>query len=73
MAEVLDINPTFLQRCIASSIDNFVVTDTIDQSENLLRYPLLNVVDVSTIFAEALRRIHNKEPLLYLFSLYEKS
>lgn len=62
-----------LQRCIASSIDNFVVTDTIDQSENLLKYPLLNVVDVSTIFAEALRRIHNKEPLLYLFSLYEKS
>lgn len=58
-----------LQRCAASPIDELVVTDTIDQQENQELYPKLHTVDVSHLFAEAIRRVHNNEPLLALFKL----
>ena len=57
------------QRCAASPIDELVVTDTIDQQENQELYPKLHTVDVSHLFAEAIRRVHNNEPLLALFKL----
>ena len=55
--------------CEASPIDQFVVTETIDQHENMELYPKLQTVDVSHLFAEAIRRVHNNEPLLTLFKL----
>lgn len=58
-----------LQMCAASPIDVFVVTDTIDQTENMEIYPNLRTVDVSHLFAEGIRRVHNNEPLLALFNL----
>jgi len=58
-----------LQLLAESPIDQFVVTETIDQHENMELYPKLQTVDVSQLFAEAIRRVHNNEPLLALFKL----
>lgn len=58
-----------LQACIDSTIDKFMVTDTIDQRDNMSLYTELGTVDVAQLFSEAIRRIHNNEPLLRLFDL----
>ena len=57
------------QACIDSTIDKFMVTDTIDQRDNMSLYTELGTVDVAQLFSEAIRRIHNNEPLLRLFDL----
>lgn len=52
-----------------SEIDKFITTNSIPQIENvrLLGDKRMEVIDVSRIFAEAIRRIHNGESVSMLF------
>ncbi|VDD74019.1 unnamed protein product [Mesocestoides corti] len=45
-----------------------VVTNTIDQKENMKRCSKLFCIDVSTVLAESIRRTHNGESVSYLFN-----
>ncbi|MFT7802708.1 ribose-phosphate pyrophosphokinase 1 [Arapaima gigas] len=45
-----------------------VVTNTIPQEEKMKQCPKIQVVDISMILAEAIRRTHNGESVSYLFS-----
>lgn len=58
-----------LNRLAASvHLSTVVVTNTIPQDENVTKCPKIKVMDVSSMFAEALRRTHNGESVSYLFS-----
>lgn len=57
-----------ISRVNASAIDHIVVTNSVPQAENRLRCPKLQVLDVSPIFAEAIRRVHHGESISVLFS-----
>lgn len=58
-----------LEKVLASQIDKFVTTNSIPQAENVrfLGEKKLEVLDVSRIFAEAIRRINNGESVSMLF------
>ena len=45
-----------------------VVTNTMLQEDHMKLCPKLQVIDVSMMFAEAVRRTHNGESVSYLFS-----
>uniref|UniRef100_A0A674MPF8 Phosphoribosyl pyrophosphate synthetase 1B n=2 Tax=Tetraodontidae TaxID=31031 RepID=A0A674MPF8_TAKRU len=45
-----------------------VVTNTIPQEEKMNHCPKIQVIDISMILAEAIRRTHNGESVSYLFS-----
>ncbi|KAF3698924.1 Ribose-phosphate pyrophosphokinase 1 [Channa argus] len=45
-----------------------VVTNTIPQDEKMKDCPKIQVIDISTILAETIRRTHNGESVSYLFS-----
>uniref|UniRef100_G3Q2N8 Phosphoribosyl pyrophosphate synthetase 1B n=1 Tax=Gasterosteus aculeatus aculeatus TaxID=481459 RepID=G3Q2N8_GASAC len=45
-----------------------VVTNTIPQEEKIKHCPKIQVIDISMILAEAIRRTHNGESVSYLFS-----
>ncbi|XP_031346494.1 ribose-phosphate pyrophosphokinase 1 isoform X2 [Photinus pyralis] len=45
-----------------------VVTNTIPQDEHMKECPKIQCIDVSMMFAEAVRRTHNGESVSYLFS-----
>uniref|UniRef100_A0A3B1IYC5 ribose-phosphate diphosphokinase n=1 Tax=Astyanax mexicanus TaxID=7994 RepID=A0A3B1IYC5_ASTMX len=45
-----------------------VVTNTIPQEEKMKQCPKIQVIDISMILAEAIRRTHNGESVSYLFS-----
>uniref|UniRef100_A0AAY5KQU3 ribose-phosphate diphosphokinase n=1 Tax=Esox lucius TaxID=8010 RepID=A0AAY5KQU3_ESOLU len=45
-----------------------VVTNTIPQEEKMKSCPKIQVIDISMILAEAIRRTHNGESVSYLFS-----
>ncbi|KAF4526179.1 hypothetical protein B566_EDAN015236 [Ephemera danica] len=45
-----------------------VVTNTIPQEEHMKECPKIQCIDVSMMFAEAVRRTHNGESVSYLFS-----
>ncbi|XP_014054325.1 ribose-phosphate pyrophosphokinase 1-like isoform X2 [Oncorhynchus nerka] len=45
-----------------------VVTNTIPQEEKMKTCPKIQVIDISMILAEAIRRTHNGESVSYLFS-----
>ncbi|RVE75437.1 hypothetical protein OJAV_G00017050 [Oryzias javanicus] len=45
-----------------------VVTNTIPQEEKMKACPKIQVIDISMILAEAIRRTHNGESVSYLFS-----
>ncbi|KAG9341719.1 hypothetical protein JZ751_018783 [Albula glossodonta] len=45
-----------------------VVTNTIPQEEKMKHCPKIQVIDISMILAEAIRRTHNGESVSYLFS-----
>eukprot|EP00116_Pleurobrachia_bachei_P002220 sb/3462482/ len=47
----------------ASSLDRVVITNTVPLSEELRSHPKISVVDVSKMFAEAIRRTHNGESI----------
>lgn len=51
-----------------SAIDHFVTTNSVPQDRNLqFLGPKLHVVDISEVFAEAIRRIYNGESISMLF------
>ncbi|KAK0735591.1 phosphoribosyltransferase-like protein [Apiosordaria backusii] len=56
-----------LERIEESGIDKIVVTNTVDQGEHLRRCSKLEVLDVSGVFAEAVRRVHFGESVSGLF------
>uniref|UniRef100_A0A7E4ZVE1 ribose-phosphate diphosphokinase n=1 Tax=Panagrellus redivivus TaxID=6233 RepID=A0A7E4ZVE1_PANRE len=57
-----------LDRINDSLFEAVIVTNTIPQSRNMELCPKLRVIDISSIFSEAIRRTHNGESVSYLFS-----
>ena len=58
--------PEELQAC--EDIDRVVVTNTVPQEDHQRRCSKLHVMDASYVLAEALRRVHNGEPLFGLYT-----
>ncbi|KAJ9664025.1 ribose-phosphate pyrophosphokinase [Neophaeococcomyces mojaviensis] len=56
-----------IDRINHSALDKVVVTNTIDQREHCRRCPKLEVLEVGTVFAEAIRRVHYGESISVLF------
>lgn len=58
-----------IQKVLSSDIDKLITTNSIPQVDNgrLLGADRFDVLDVSRIFAEAIRRIHNGESVSMLF------
>ncbi|KAK7755089.1 ribose-phosphate pyrophosphokinase [Diatrype stigma] len=56
-----------LSRVNASALDKVIVTNSVPQDEHKRLCPKLEVLDVSSIFAEAIRRIHHGESISVLF------
>merc|ERR1712241_1568480 len=56
-----------LSRLNGSSFEAVVVTNTIPQDKNMVECGKIQVIDVSMMFAEAVRRTHNGESVSYLF------
>ncbi|XP_063682373.1 phosphoribosyl pyrophosphate synthase-associated protein 2-like isoform X3 [Bolinopsis microptera] len=50
------------------SLDQVIITNTVPLSDGLALCPKIHVVDVSKMFAEAIRRIHNGESMSALFT-----
>ncbi|MCJ1391297.1 ribose-phosphate pyrophosphokinase [Xylographa bjoerkii] len=56
-----------IDRINASALDKVVVTNSVPQDEHKSRCPKLEVLEVGTIFAEAIRRVHYGESISVLF------
>ncbi|OLN91961.1 Ribose-phosphate pyrophosphokinase 5 [Colletotrichum chlorophyti] len=56
-----------IPRINASAIDKMVVTNTVPQQEHKRMCPKLEYLDVSPVFAEAIRRVHHGESISVLF------
>ncbi|KAG5993143.1 ribose-phosphate pyrophosphokinase, partial [Claviceps pusilla] len=56
-----------IPRLNASAIDRIIVTNSVPQDEHRRLCPKLDVLDVSPIFAEAIRRVHHGESISRLF------
>lgn len=56
-----------IQRINLSAIDKIVVTNSVPQVEHRKLCAKLDVLDVSPVFAEAIRRIHHGESISVLF------
>ncbi|KAI1826734.1 phosphoribosyl pyrophosphokinase [Xylaria intraflava] len=56
-----------VQRINLSAIDKIIVTNSVPQDEHRRQCSKLEVLDVSPIFAEAIRRIHHGESISVLF------
>jgi len=56
-----------LTRINNSPFEAVVVTNTIPQDKNMIACSKIQVIDVSMMFAEAVRRTHNGESVSYLF------
>jgi len=56
-----------LSRLNSSNFEAVVVTNTIPQDKNMMECSKIQVIDVSMMFAEAVRRTHNGESVSYLF------
>ncbi|KAK7408230.1 ribose-phosphate pyrophosphokinase [Neonectria punicea] len=56
-----------IARINASSIDKILVTNSVPQSEHRRLCPKLEVIDISPVFAEAIRRVHHGESISVLF------
>lgn len=57
-----------VDRINTSDIESVAVTNTIPQTENIKLCSRIQIIDVSIILAEAIRRTHNCESVSYLFS-----
>lgn len=53
-----------------SKLDRVVCTNTVPFEEKMAQCPKLDVIDVSAVLAEAIRRLHNGESISYLFKNY---
>jgi ribose-phosphate pyrophosphokinase len=56
-----------IDRINSSHFEAIVVTNTIPQERNMMACNKIQVIDVSMMFAEAVRRTHNGESVSYLF------
>ncbi|KAL1865185.1 ribose-phosphate pyrophosphokinase [Diaporthe australafricana] len=56
-----------IERINASSIDKIIVTNSVPQHDHKAACPKLEVLDVSHVFAEAIRRVHHGESISALF------
>ncbi|KAF9877718.1 ribose-phosphate diphosphokinase [Colletotrichum karsti] len=56
-----------IPRINASAIDKIIVTNTVPQGEHMKVCPKLGYLDVSPVFAEAIRRVHHGESISVLF------
>ncbi|KAI7777307.1 hypothetical protein LA080_003824 [Diaporthe eres] len=56
-----------IERINASSIDKIIVTNSVPQHGHKAACPKLEVLDVSHVFAEAIRRVHHGESISALF------
>ncbi len=56
-----------LNRINASLIDEVIVSNSVPQKEHLAKCSKMKVMDVTLMFAEAIRRIHNGESVSFLF------
>ncbi|PFH56959.1 hypothetical protein XA68_15730 [Ophiocordyceps unilateralis] len=56
-----------ISRLNASAIDKIIVTNSVPQDEHCRLCPKLEILDVSPIFAEAIRRVHHGESISKLF------
>ena len=57
-----------IARVNASAIDKLLVTNSVPQEEHMRLCPKLEVLDISPIFAEAIRRVHHGESISVLFA-----
>lgn len=57
-----------VDRVNTSDIESVAVTNTVPQTENMKVCSKIQIIDVSIILAEAIRRTHNCESVSYLFS-----
>lgn len=60
-----------LARINASAIDKIIVTNSVPQDEHRRLCPKLEVLDVGTVFAEAIRRVFFGESISALFQIYD--
>ncbi|KAG5659328.1 hypothetical protein HG530_012082 [Fusarium avenaceum] len=58
-----------IARINASAIDKMLVTNSVPQEEHRRLCPKLDVLDISPVFAEAIRRVHHGESISVLFQL----
>ncbi|TEA17520.1 Ribose-phosphate pyrophosphokinase 5 [Colletotrichum sidae] len=56
-----------IPRINASAIDKIIVTNTVPQKEHMKACPKIDYLDVSPVFAEAIRRVHHGESISVLF------
>ncbi len=56
-----------ISRINASAVDKIVVTNSVPQGEHKALCPKLEVLDISPVFAEAIRRVHHGESISVLF------
>lgn len=56
-----------LARINASAIDKMLVTNSVPQGEHRRQCPKLDVIDISEVFGEAIRRVHHGESISVLF------
>lgn len=56
-----------IARINASALDKIIVTNTVAQDKHRALCPKLEVLDISTLFAEAIRRVHHGESISVLF------
>ncbi|KAG8225273.1 hypothetical protein J437_LFUL006506 [Ladona fulva] len=57
-----------ISRINTANFEAVVVTNTIPQEKHMKECPKIQCIDVSMMFAEAVRRTHNGESVSYLFS-----
>lgn len=53
-----------------SKLDKVVCTNTVPFEEKMKECPRLDVIDISSVLAEAIRRLHNGESISFLFKHY---
>lgn len=56
-----------IARINASAIDKIIVTNSVPQHNHRQACPKLEILDVSYVFAEAIRRVHHGESISALF------
>ncbi|KAK5997282.1 Ribose-phosphate pyrophosphokinase 5 [Cladobotryum mycophilum] len=56
-----------IARVNASALDKIIVTNSVPQEEHRQQCPKLEVLDISSVFAEAIRRVHHGESISVLF------
>ena len=57
-----------LKKIDETNFEAVVVTNTLPQDHNMEQSSKVQLIDVSMIFGEAIRRTHNGESVSYLFS-----